>query len=428
MDSQGFVLLRVIADFRRIKTLLGEGSMSFLHLRDVAAHVPNTEYVTGEDGEDRLRSRGNWKDFVLPVEERVPQAQNDGPQIKTSQSRQSVSIPPEFHMGNGLRSAPPNMNGFQDSFGAHHTILPYPQTSQPLNLDSELSDRWPGRVESPQNDDRRASVTSPVSKVLSPPPESPETMFRTFTNGHRDSMSSQPWMTENTFPSENIALLKVVVKDPEYQGHEETSVLEEPIPIRSSGLRGGAGSPEQIERVRSLQFGQNPVALKQSGERAMYFTQDEGPRPELMRPGYIHEDYTTLHDQGAKQRRERHYDGAMLVLYPLWADFLAVPNQFNVGMYEEFKSWAIEDEQKGNDNGKKYLVKFYDAMLGSNNPMSRRIADDIVRITRMENGAHRPLWLKLRAAWRNGATNLKTRKQLADMMEPEEREQLDRNS
>lgn len=250
--------------------------MSFLHLRDVAAHVPNTEYVTGEDGEDRLRSRGNWKDFVLPIEERVPQAQNDGPQVKTSQARQSVSIPPEFHMGNGLRSAPPNMNGFQDAFVAHHVPMQYPSGI----IDSDIGDRWPTRMESPQNDDRRASVTSPVSKVLSPPPESPDTMFRTLTNGHRDSMSSQPWVSENTFPTENIALLKVVVKDPEYQGHEEPAVLEEPLPIRSSGLRGGAGSPEQIERIRGLQFGQNPIVLKNSGEQAMYFTQDEGPRPE----------------------------------------------------------------------------------------------------------------------------------------------------
>lgn len=400
--------------------------MSFHHLREVAAHVPNTEYITAEDGEDRLRSRGNWKDFVLPMEERVAQAQNDGPQIKTNHSRQSVSIPPDFHMENGLRSAPPNMNGFQDAFGTHYPPVQYTQefTEPPR----DLGEQWASRMGTSQSEDRRPSAGSPVSKALSPPPESPGNMFRTFTNGHRDSLSSQPWVSENTFPSENIALLKVIVKDPEYEGHEDSAVLDEPMPIRSSGLRGGAGSLDQMDRVRGLQFGQNPIASQKSGEQTMYFTQDEGSRPELTKPGYIHEDYTTLVEQGTIQRRENHYDGTMLVLYPLWADFLAVPNQFNVGMYEQFKSWAIEDEQKGNDNGKKYLVKFYDAMLGSNNAMSRRVANDITTIVRMETESHRPLWLKLRAAWRNGATNLKTRKQLADLMTSREREELDRNS
>lgn len=424
MDSQGFVLLRVIADFRRIKTLLGEGSMSYEHLRGVAAHVPNTEFVTGEDGEDRVRSRGNWKDFVLPVEERVPQAQNEGPQIQSHQPRHSINMPPEFHMSNGLRSAPPAMNGFQDAFINHHQSAHF---SHGIVDEPHNTDQWPSRLEDPQADDRRASVTSPLSKVQSPSQES-KAVYGVMTNGHRDSMSSTTPGKENTFPDENVPLLKVVVRDPDHQGQEETSIEDDSVQSRTSGLRGGAGSPEQFERIRGLQFGQNPVALKKSGEQAMYFTQGEGSRLELMKPGYIHEDYLVLRDQALNQRAENHFGGALLVLYPLWADFLAVPHQFNVGMYEEFKTWALEDAEKGNDNGKKYLVKFYDAMLGGNNAMTERISNDIVNIARAESGSNRQTWLKLRGAWRNGATNLKTRKRLADLLTVEEREELDRNS
>lgn len=424
MDSQGFVLLRVIAEFRRIKSLLGEGSMSFEHLRSVASQVPNVEFVMGEDGEDRLRSRGNWKDFVLPVEERVPQAQNTGPQIKPGQSRQPINTPHDFHMGNGLRSAPPTMNGFPDVFANQHAN----HFSHGLVSEPQAVEQWSGQIGSPRLEDRRTSVTSPISKVQSPNHDAAKGLFETMTNGHRDSMSSNAPGKENTFPDESVALLKVVVKDPEYQGQEESSMMEESIPVRSSGLRGGAGSPEQFERVRSLQFGQNPVTFKKSGGQAMYFTQGEGPRPELMRPGYIHEDYMTLREQAYNQRSENHSDGALLVLYPLWADFLAVPHQFNVGMYEEFKTWALEDAEKGNNNGKKYLVKFYDAMLGSNNAMTERISNDIINIARAESGSDRQTWTKLRGAWRNGATNLKTRKRLADLLTAEEREELDRNS
>lgn len=424
MDSQGFVLLRVIAEFRRIKTLLGEGSMSYEHLRGVAAQVPNTEYVTGEDGEDRLRSRGNWKDFVLPMEERVSQAQNEGPQIKSTQPHQLIGIPPDFHMGNGLRSAPPSMNGFQDAFMSHHAPMPF---AHGLVAEPQTTEPWQNRAEGSQLEDRRASVTSPGGKIQSPGLE-PKALYGSMTNGHRDSMSSNPPGKENTFPDENIALLKVVVKDPEYQGHEESSLVEEALPNQGSGLRGGAGSPEQLERIRGLQFGQAQAVLKKSSEQTMYFTQGEGPRPELMRPGYIHEDYVTLREQAFNQRAENHFNGALLVLYPLWADFLAMPHQFNIGMYEEFKTWALEDQRHGDENGKKHLVKFYDTMLNSHNAMTERLANDIVNIARNESGSNRQTWLKLRGAWRNGATNLKTRKRLADLLTAEEREELDRNT
>ena len=424
MDSQGFVSLKVIAEFRRIKALLGDSSMSYGQLRDVAQQVRNAEHVIGEDGEDRLRSRENWRDFVLPIEERLPQAQHDGPKVRSNYPRQSASIMPDFQMSNGLRSAPPNVNGFHEAYPnhAHH----YQQ--EPVH-ERQSTEEWVSRVNSVRHeDDRRPSVTSPpLTKVQSPSQES-KMPYGSLTNGHRDSMSSSTTglaTKENTFPDESVAALKVVVRDPDYRGDNESAAANEPVPAPVSGLRGGAGSPEQFDRVRSLQYGPDAPASSKNDD-PLYFTQGEGPPPHLLNPGYIWEEYASLRDLAFSQRTQNHFDGALVPLYPLWAEFLSTPNQFNVGMYEDFKTWAIEDEERGNDNGKQHLVKFYDAMLNSRATMSERIANDIVEIARRESGVNRPTWLKLRAAWRNGATNLKTRKRLSDLLTQEEQGELDR--
>lgn len=77
MDSQGFVPLSVIAGFKRVKTLTEDFEMP----RHACRQVRNIEYLTGEDGIDRLRPRDKWEQWVLPVEQRDPSAQNEGPSL-----------------------------------------------------------------------------------------------------------------------------------------------------------------------------------------------------------------------------------------------------------------------------------------------------------------------------------------------------------
>lgn len=421
MDSQGFVLLRVIADFRRVKNVLQDGSLSYEQLRHIAQQCRNTEYLIGEDNEDRLRSRDHWRDFVLPMEQRVPQAQNDGPQVKPQYPRHSTGMIPEFQMGNSLRSAPPNVNGFHDAFSQPQNM----QFQSGMMPEPQSTEQWAESVENARYDEeRRMSTTSPLSKVQSPNQDL-RSVLGSMTNGHRDSISSNATAKENTFPDEEVNRLKVVVKDPEYQGDDDV-VPGEPMPVRMSGLRGGASSPEQFERFRSLQFGQGSQSSK-TGQHTAYFTQGDSP-PHYSRPGYIHEDYVTLREQAISQRAEGRFDGACIPLYPFLAEFLTVPHQFNVNMYQDFKTWAIEDREKGNNNGKTYLVKFYDTMLSSKTAMTERLATDIVDIARKEPTGDRPVWLKLRAAWRNGATNMKTRKRLTDLLSADEQTELDRSA
>ena len=64
-----------------IKQLAGD-DQPLETLRMVCGHVKNLEYMQGPDGEERVRRRDGWKDFVLPMADRLPAAQNDGPAIQ----------------------------------------------------------------------------------------------------------------------------------------------------------------------------------------------------------------------------------------------------------------------------------------------------------------------------------------------------------
>ncbi|RAL00343.1 La domain family [Aspergillus ibericus CBS 121593] len=75
MDSQGYVTLAFIANFKRIKSLTDD----FELLRHCSRQLRTVEYIQSEDGLDRLRPRERWEDWVLPQEQRDPSARNDGP-------------------------------------------------------------------------------------------------------------------------------------------------------------------------------------------------------------------------------------------------------------------------------------------------------------------------------------------------------------
>ena len=75
MDSQGLVLLSLIAGFKKINQLTTDLDMvkrACLDSRQLAVFV-------GSDGKDRVRREKGWEQWVVPKEDRDASAQNDGP-------------------------------------------------------------------------------------------------------------------------------------------------------------------------------------------------------------------------------------------------------------------------------------------------------------------------------------------------------------
>lgn len=75
MDSQGFLPLTLIANFKRMKELTTDLEL----IKYVCLQSDEYELRVGHDGRDRLRKRVDWANWVLPMADRDPTARNDGP-------------------------------------------------------------------------------------------------------------------------------------------------------------------------------------------------------------------------------------------------------------------------------------------------------------------------------------------------------------
>jgi hypothetical protein len=263
MDSQGWVPLSIIANFKRIKTLTDE-AMSMDTLRFVCQQVKSVEYMHGEDGDDRLRRRDGWEGFVLDKNERFPAAQNDGPSFQPQVhpvpmmpipsadgmpfTTQPVKSPP--------LGMPPMSSGYSQPSVAQFGPIP--------SLDGQNGDQvfYP-----PQDNSRRDMTTSPISQTESgirPGISFMSNHRPSVVNGHRRQISRN-FSEEINFPDEAIASINICVREPLPDLALEEHSMMPPInrvlsnesrgsnadtpsvsiPPRVSGLRGGAASPEQ---------------------------------------------------------------------------------------------------------------------------------------------------------------------------------------
>lgn len=180
----------------------------------------------------------------------------------------------------------------------------------------------------------------------------------------------------------------------------------------------------RLEQFRTLSFS-HPSMIPLNDENIIYFTKDGHethlPPPQ---PGQYDQTYQSLHDVAFEQRRMG-VAGALEPLYNFWTDFLV--DKFNLGMYQEFSNIAISEQQEGNDSGILHLVRFFGKILAGPAAISERLASDMVNLSREDKIDKRPVLQVLRAAWRNGATNMKTIKRLGDVLSAEEKAELDKS-
>lgn len=129
MDSQGFVFLKFITQFRRMQDLTHDHNL----VRVASENSREVELVTGEDGLDRLRRREGWDTWVQPIDQRDPSAQNDGPKALHRQNRLQMSaIYPTMMHGGYPTDAPavyspsgPNAH-FAPYINGEHMVSPMP--------------------------------------------------------------------------------------------------------------------------------------------------------------------------------------------------------------------------------------------------------------------------------------------------------------
>lgn len=118
----------------------------------------------------------------------------------------------------------------------------------------------------------------------------------------------------------------------------------------------------------------------------------------------------------------------MRILYGFWSHFLV--RNFNLSMYSDFRRCAHEDARNQDFFGLTNLITYYDEILKSKRKViPETLARHYVELVKNEdNLSNRPGFQKLRAAWRNGALDLKSRKRLDGLLDSQLREELESGS
>ncbi|KAF8422037.1 hypothetical protein EV426DRAFT_575423 [Tirmania nivea] len=369
MDSNGWINLSVFSKF----SLIRKQTHNMHLLRDACAKSSEIEVQLAADG-CRVRKKHNFQLFVLPKEDRAPEVQQredmeaaaakEEPAPESAQHSESgrsqmsaaaQPFEPALHQKpslNSLQSAPPVLNG-----------APVPTVA-----DSETNgiQRRHSQLSADAAEFTMPSGFTPASPV-------PQTELQT-----------------TDFPDEQIGHIIIVYKK---------SLLNNTIsPGGSPAVNGEISSTcNSDDGTESCQCSPRSGRLSRHG---VGWTLDQDPEdPNLYR--HEHEEYTKIQNYSLQKRLEGDPDAAKItILCRFWSHFLL--NQFNRKMYEDFKSFAIDDAAATGGLSLEILFGFYEAIHVTGSPrdeltrdfveLARRLATNgsNVGLSRLENTLNNP--------------------------------------
>ncbi|KAF7118278.1 hypothetical protein CNMCM5793_007694 [Aspergillus hiratsukae] len=390
MDSQGFVPLSVIASFKRVKTLTEDFEM----LRHACRQVRNVEYQTGEDGIDRLRPREKWEQWVLPVEQRDPSAQNQGPSLSTDAGK--------FHEQNHIDES---TNGLPNGITEPHvsktslsSTAPEFSPSNPLITQTEIANVGIPIDDHPFSDDKIEKLMVVVRRPKLP-------------------SASRPQLLDN-FPP----LFNRFVDTSRTAGglaRSRGSSLSRPTVSMASDIS------QRVNDSTHDSLHEDPWSTLWDGK------QDTQPSLPLSSDDLVHEPYSVFRKRVLYERKltpNQDDDREMDVLYEFWSHFLV--QNFNAQMYNEFKSLALDDLSSRNaSSGFNRLIRFYGAFLSSKEILPDEVLEDFLVLCRRELSSHlsgHMAFDTLRSAWHSQACDARNRLKIDSLLDASLRAELEK--
>ena len=234
MDSQGYVPLHVVAGFKRIKALTEDMDL----LRFACQSLEAVDFLNGED---KLRAKGNWQNWILPMDQRDDGAKNAGPANNVKQTSSNVQ--------NGF-SLLPISEPFAGNYGNGPTAMAPPFVPANANFDSQL-------VETPISAD--AQDVSLKARAVQPnegdanghhgDASGTDNAQAQLPNGH-GLVSESPHQQENVFTNEQIENLILVCRK---RNSETSRVSRGPFSLAANRTfsNGSIDSQALVERSRN---------------------------------------------------------------------------------------------------------------------------------------------------------------------------------
>ncbi|GKT39977.1 putative hydro-lyase [Colletotrichum spaethianum] len=172
MDSQGFVPLELVLGFSRVRSVADPQT-----LRAICAECPQLDYVIGDDGVERLRSRTHWQKFVYSkMELRFESARNAGPQYFYPRSLHAMAPYDHGMLGDYPVVSPSAYpNGTENGYVAYPNEVPAGQTNGAVNgagpetqLSAQVPEFQPGTSEQAAEASTAATNSEPNISSMAP--------------------------------------------------------------------------------------------------------------------------------------------------------------------------------------------------------------------------------------------------------------------